>query len=129
MSPLPESSDPVVRIEVAGDLDLHTYRPRDLPELLPAWFGECHRLGIATVRVIHGKGSGSLRAGVHALLPRLTRFVAAWTFPAPEAAGGWGATVVQLVPPAPGANVECQDGSGSRDAPGEFQPREARGWQ
>jgi DNA-nicking Smr family endonuclease len=95
MGSSPDPGEPV-RIQVSGDLDLHTYRPRDLPELLPAWFGECQRLGILTVRVIHGKGSGSLRAGVHALLPRLGGQVASWSFPAPDVAGGWGATLVQL---------------------------------
>ena len=97
MDPATEPGEPV-RIQVTGDLDLHTYRPRDLPELLPAWFGECQSLGILTVRVIHGKGSGSLRAGVHALLPRLGGQVASWSFPAPDLAGGWGATLVQLLP-------------------------------
>ncbi|MES2470190.1 MAG: Smr/MutS family protein [Verrucomicrobiota bacterium] len=101
MNPLPESAGPPVdpiRIEVSGDLDLHTYRPRDLPDLLPAWFEECRARGILTVRVIHGKGSGSLRAGVHALLPRLTEHVVSWTHPAAGASGGWGATIVQLKP-------------------------------
>jgi dsDNA-specific endonuclease/ATPase MutS2 len=95
MDPASDPSEPI-QVEVTGDLDLHTYRPRDLPELLPAWFEECRRLGIPTVRVIHGKGSGSLRAGVHALLPRLTDHVASWSFPSPDNAGGWGVTVVQL---------------------------------
>lgn len=90
-----DPSDPV-HVAVTGDLDLHTWRPRDLPELLPEWFRECRRLGILTVRVVHGKGTGSLRTGVHALLPRLTEHVASWTHPAPDAAGGWGATVVYL---------------------------------
>ena len=90
--------DDPIRIEVSGDLDLHTYRPRDLPELLTAWFEECRARGILTVRVIHGKGSGNLRAGVHALLPRLAGHVASWTHPAAGAAGGWCATIVQLKP-------------------------------
>ncbi|MES2706766.1 MAG: Smr/MutS family protein [Verrucomicrobiota bacterium] len=87
-------------VRVTGNLDLHTFRPRDLPELLPAWFEECRALGIPAVRVIHGKGTGTLRAGVHALLAKMAEgpdpLVKSWTFPAPESAGGWGATVVQL---------------------------------
>ena len=103
--PKPPSGDPAlnkpdepIRLLVSGDLDLHTFRPRDLPELLPAWFEECRALGISTVRVIHGKGTGTLRSGVHSLLPRLTDCVASWTHPAPDSAGGWGATLVQLKP-------------------------------
>lgn len=90
---------PPVAIQVSGELDLHTFRPRDLPELLPEWFAECRRLGIFTVRVIHGKGSGALRSGVHALLPRLMQGgeVASWSHPDPV--GGWGSTVVQLKRP------------------------------
>jgi DNA-nicking Smr family endonuclease len=101
MAPEPESAVPPdgpVRVLVSGDLDLHTYRPRDLPDLLPSWFEECRARGILTVRVIHGKGSGSLRMGVHALLPRLAGHVASWTHPAAGAAGGWGATLVRLNP-------------------------------
>ena len=99
MAPELESAGPPdepIRVMVSGDLDLHTYRPRDLPDLLPAWFEECRVEGILTVRVIHGKGSGSLREGVQALLPRLAGHVASWTHPAAGAAGGWGATIVQL---------------------------------
>ncbi len=98
MSPSPDELPAPVAIQVTGELDLHTWRPRDLPELLPAWFGECRRLGIPAVRVIHGKGTGALRSGVHALLPRLTEDVASWSHPAPDAAGGWGATLVHLKP-------------------------------
>lgn len=95
-----------VVVQVSGELDLHTFRPRDLPELLPAWFEECRARGIRTVRVIHGKGSGTLRHGVHTLLRRMAaehepgEAPLSWTFPAPESAGGWGATLVQL--PGPG---------------------------
>lgn len=92
----------VVRLRVTGELDLHQFRPRDLPELLPAWFEECRTAGIPAVRVIHGKGTGTLRAGVHALLPRLPDLVVSWSYPAPAEAGGWGATLVQLQR-APGA--------------------------
>ena len=101
MNPELESAGPPdepIRVMVSGDLDLHTYRPRDLPDLLPAGFEECRARGILTVRVIHGKGSGSLRMGVHALLPRLAGHVASWTHPAAGAAGGWGATLVRLNP-------------------------------
>ena len=93
----PQPPPDPIQIQVSGDLDLHTFRPRDLPELLPAWFEECRKQGILTVRVIHGKGSGALRGGVHALLPRLTDCVGSWSYPAPESAGGWGATLVHLI--------------------------------
>lgn len=92
----PHGGEEIIQMVVGRDLDLHTFRPRDLPDLLPEWFSECRRLGIPEVRVIHGKGTGALRSGVHALLPRLGHLVAAWRYPAPDPEGGWGATMVRL---------------------------------
>jgi DNA-nicking Smr family endonuclease len=87
-------------VPVTNELDLHTFRPSELGELLPEYFSECLRLGIRGVRVIHGKGTGTLREGVHALLRRLPE-VAEFHYPAAD--GGWGATWVILRPPAPGS--------------------------
>ena len=85
-------------VRVTNELDLHTFRPSEIGELLPEYFSECLRLGIRGVRVIHGKGTGTLREGVHALLRRLPE-VAEFHYPAAD--GGWGATWVILKPPAP----------------------------
>jgi dsDNA-specific endonuclease/ATPase MutS2 len=88
-------SDPdPVEFEINGELDLHTFRPSDLGELLPDYIGLCLEKGITRVRIIHGKGIGTLRTTVHALLtrdPRVERFALAG-----PAEGGWGATVVWL---------------------------------
>ena len=92
--------DDPVRIPITPELDLHTFRPSDLGELLPEYFAECLRHGIRQVRVVHGKGTGTLREGVHALLRRLPE-VASFQYPAGEGSGGWGATWVTLQPPAP----------------------------
>ena len=85
-------------VPITNELDLHTFRPSEIGELLPEYFSECRRLGFRGVRVIHGKGSGTLREGVHALLRRLPE-VAEFHYPAGE--GGWGATWVVLKPLAP----------------------------
>jgi DNA-nicking Smr family endonuclease len=83
-----------VPLPISGELDLHTFRPEDLGELLPAYFAECAARGIREVRVIHGKGTGTLRTTVHALLRRSP---AVATFRAgDEKSGGWGATLVTL---------------------------------
>lgn len=78
-----------------GDvLDLHTFRPREVPDLLDDYFEECLGRGIDSVRIIHGKGQGILRERVHAILrrhPQVAGFDAA-----PGNAGGWGATLVRL---------------------------------
>lgn len=87
--------DAPVEIPITGELDLHTFRPNEISDLLPAYFEECRQRGILTVRVIHGKGSGALRAGVHHLLEQLPD-LESWTWPASEPTGGWGATWVRL---------------------------------
>jgi DNA-nicking Smr family endonuclease len=83
-----------VPLPLDGVLDLHTFRPGDVGELVPAWIGACLGAGLRDLRIIHGKGTGALRQSVHALLARDPR-VAAFR-PAGEDAGGWGATLVTL---------------------------------
>jgi DNA-nicking Smr family endonuclease len=83
-----------VRLPIEDVLDLHTFSPRDVPELLEDYFEECLKAGIFSVRLIHGKGRGILKKRVHALLKR-NPLVAAFK-DAPADAGGWGATLVEL---------------------------------
>jgi DNA-nicking Smr family endonuclease len=83
-----------VRLPIEDVLDLHTFSPRDVPELLEDYFDECRKAGIFSVRLIHGKGSGILKKRVHVLLKR-NPLVAAFK-DAPSDAGGWGATLVEL---------------------------------
>lgn len=88
--------DGPVKLPLDGVLDLHAFDPRDVAGLLPAWIDESHAAGLRELRVIHGKGTGALRRSVEALLARHPK-VAAF-HPAPESAGGWGATLVTLHP-------------------------------
>jgi DNA-nicking Smr family endonuclease len=88
-----------VEIPIDGTLDLHTFHPRDIAQLLADYFDACRARGILEVRVVHGKGTGALRRTVHALLGRLPEVVS--FRPADESAGGWGATIVVLRPAAP----------------------------
>jgi len=89
-----------VRIPITGELDLHVFRPNEIGDLLEDYFEECRQAGILQVRVIHGKGSGTLRSGVHARLAALDS-VLDWTWPAGAMSGGWGATWVRLRPGRP----------------------------
>jgi DNA-nicking Smr family endonuclease len=88
--------DPV-RIEITNELDLHAFQPREVGDLLVEYLSECQKLGILHVRVIHGKGTGTLRSGVHAALSKMP-IVESWTWPAAANGGGWGATWVRLQP-------------------------------
>ena len=86
--------DAPVPLPITGELDLHTFRPDDLGELIPAYLAECVARGRHDVRVIHGKGTGTLRATVHALLRR-SPLVESFRS-GDESTGSWGATLVKL---------------------------------
>lgn len=81
-------------MDLGDELDLHTFRPRDVPELVPDYIDEAVRLGFARVRIIHGKGRGTLRRTVHAALERHPRVVSYKL--GDQTTGSWGATVVEL---------------------------------
>lgn len=83
-----------VEIPITGELDLHTFSPCELKEVLTAYFEACLERKILTVRVIHGKGTGTLKQSVHTELRRMEKVEKFWN--ADEAHGGWGATWVLL---------------------------------
>jgi DNA-nicking Smr family endonuclease len=87
--------DPI-EFPITDILDLHTFHPRDVPDLLDDYFEACLEKQILSVRVIHGKGQGILRRRVEAILAR--HALVAGFRPAPPEAGGWGATLVELRP-------------------------------
>lgn len=91
------AADDPVELPITGELDLHTFRPSDLGELIPAYLEACRAKGLHEVRIVHGKGTGTLRTTVHALLDRLPDLVAGHR-PGNESSGGWGATRVTLKP-------------------------------
>ncbi len=73
---------------VDGLLDLHAFRPSEVKDLVPEYLTACRERGILQVRIIHGKGSGTLRRTVQAILQRLPEVRAFQS--AGEEAGGWG---------------------------------------
>lgn len=96
MSKHKPSSGNVVRLEVDGILDLHHFRPREVPDLVRDYLAECKRLGINEVRIIHGKGKGVLRAIVQDILanhPDVSGFGPA------HDGSGWGVTIAWLGKP------------------------------
>jgi dsDNA-specific endonuclease/ATPase MutS2 len=92
-----EEPDNPVPIPITGELDLHTFQPAEITRLLDDYFAACRARGIRQVRVIHGKGTGTLRAIVHTHLKRTAGV--AYFAQGDETSGGWGATIVTLLPP------------------------------
>src|SRR5436190_15170048 len=86
--------DEPMELPIDGVLDLHTFKPSDVKDLVPEYLAACHEKGIFQVRIIHGKGTGILRARVHSILAKHP-LVSAFSLDHPEY-GGWGATIVQL---------------------------------
>jgi len=84
----------VVKLAIEDVLDLHTFRPKDIPDLLENYFTECIRAGIFSVRIIHGKGKGIQKKRVQGILEK-NSMVRTYKEAPPEA-GGWGATLVEL---------------------------------
>jgi DNA-nicking Smr family endonuclease len=90
--------DEPIQLPIDGVLDLHTFKPQEVKELVLDYLAACQDRGILSVRIIHGKGIGNLRRTVHFLLakhPQVVSFA-----PASEHFGGWGATIVHLRKPA-----------------------------
>lgn len=88
--------DDAIVLPIDGVLDLHTFDPKDVKDLVPEYVGECLGRGITELRIIHGKGTGTMKAIVHNLLakdPRVASFKDAGM-----GGGGWGATEVRLKP-------------------------------
>ena len=85
-----------VELPIDGTLDLHTFAPRDVGALVPAWIAACRARNLLEVRIIHGKGSGAMRRTVHALLEREDAVVSYRL--AGGDGGGWGATEARLRP-------------------------------
>jgi DNA-nicking Smr family endonuclease len=86
--------DHAVEFPIDGILDLHTFHPRDVKELLPDYLELCREKAIFEIRVIHGKGTGALRETVHSILRKLPDVLSFRL--AGEDEGGWGATLVIL---------------------------------
>jgi DNA-nicking Smr family endonuclease len=91
--------DDPIEVPIDGVLDLHSFRPKDVADIVEEYLLACRERGLLEVRVIHGKGIGQLRQTVHATLKKLP-YVISYSL-AGEAWGGEGATIVHLSPMAP----------------------------
>jgi DNA-nicking Smr family endonuclease len=86
--------DEPIQLPIDGVLDLHTFKPSEVKDLVPDFLAACLEKGIYQVRIIHGKGTGQLRRTVHAILAEHPE-VSSFTLDHPQY-GGCGATIVYL---------------------------------
>lgn len=86
--------DEPVRVPIDGVLDLHSFHPRDVQDLVSEYLRACREEGVLEVRIIHGKGKGVQRRMVQAVLERMEEVLEYRT--ADGGRGGWGATLVRL---------------------------------
>ena len=85
--------DPVV-IPIEDHLDLHPFKPKEIPSVVAEYLDQCKAAGFSEVRLIHGKGKGVQRNIIRALLEKHINVES--FHDAPLEAGSWGATVVIL---------------------------------
>jgi DNA mismatch repair protein MutS2 len=78
----------------AGMLDLRGVRAHEVDEKVAAFIDRCMLAGLATARILHGRGTGAVRQAVHEALARHPS--AAAFSPAEPSAGGDAVTVVEL---------------------------------
>lgn len=84
----------IIPYPIDGVLDLHTFQPREIKDLIPEYIAVCQERGVLQIRIIHGKGTGTLRRLVHSLLEKDPRVIDYWQ--EGSSAGSWGATIVSL---------------------------------
>jgi DNA-nicking Smr family endonuclease len=88
-----ETPDEIV-VPIEDAIDLHAFAPKDVREVVLSYLEAAHSKGWREVRLIHGRGIGTQRELVRALLaahPQVASFS-----DAPPERGGWGATIVRL---------------------------------
>lgn len=79
-----------------GTLDLHTFPPGEVKDLVPEYIRVCQEKRILQLRIIHGKGTGTLRRIVRSLLDKNPVVERYWE--EGGSGGSWGATIVKLKP-------------------------------
>lgn len=87
-NPFPEP----IELEITDSLDLHSFAPRDVKNVVQNYLLEANKKGFKLVRIIHGKGIGVQREIVRKILSE-TNFVKSYKT-GDEFSGSWGATIV-----------------------------------
>lgn len=94
------SENKIIRVPIEDSIDLHTFRPSEVKDLLKDYLKAASRKGFTEVRIIHGKGTGVLRRTVHSVLATHPLVISYGD--AGHGSGGWGATIAAIKPKGPG---------------------------
>lgn len=90
-----DDTDTAEHVAELGDaIDLHTFLPKECADVVEEYVRAAREAGKPAVRIIHGKGNGTLRKITHAVLekhPDVDSFNL-------DETGNWGATIVELKP-------------------------------
>lgn len=101
-----DDADPVA-IPIERELDLHAFRPRDIPAVVDEFITAARAAGIHEVRLVHGRGTGVQRGIVQAALERHPAVTTFWD----DTRSHLGATVALL------ATAGAAPGGSSDDVP------------
>ena len=89
-----DDNDKPIEYPIDGILDLHHFSPKDVKELVPEYIKACLDKNITQIRIIHGKGTGTLRRIVHSILEKEPDVVSFRLDG--QSSSSWGATLVEL---------------------------------
>ena len=81
-----------VRVPIESAIDLHTFAPRDVVDVVDEYLRAALEAGFSEVRLIHGRGKGVQRAAIRRLLATHPLVADCWD--APES--HLGVTLVRL---------------------------------
>jgi dsDNA-specific endonuclease/ATPase MutS2 len=84
--------DPVGRVPIEREIDLHAFAPRDIPSVVAEYVDAAAAAGFDEVRLVHGRGRGVQRGIVQQALDRHVKVLEFWDDPASHL----GATVARL---------------------------------
>jgi DNA-nicking Smr family endonuclease len=59
-----------IELPIEDTIDLHTFQPREIPDLLEEYIYQARLKGYREVRIIHGRGIGVQRGIVHSFLKK-----------------------------------------------------------
>jgi DNA-nicking Smr family endonuclease len=89
-----EPGDEPIAVPIEHEIDLHTFRPNDIPAVVAEFIQAAHAAGRREVRLVHGRGKGVQRGIVQAALERHPLVAAFWD----DTRSHLGATIARLHP-------------------------------